>query len=194
MLKNRKIILIYILAGITLFSVYKYIVTLREKYILNQDLARTQERVTLLEIEKQNLLQTIEKDKIWIVQLEKESGGLKIALRNNEERIFRLKDDLSKISQAVEQLNVQFSTLRAQNSELTQQNDKFKQQITALSLENAGFKARFNSIAELKNAIRELKRHGPTDAQAGNFGFMIKDGKTTFPAKVIIEVNPALNK
>lgn len=195
---NKRIMLIALLAGISIFTLYKYVVTLREKYNLSQQLNKREEQLVLLEKEKQNLLQTIEKNKIWQKKLEEESMGLKVTLKGNEERLLGLKNDLFKAGKTVEQLSAQISTLRAENAELKAQIDKLKMEILSLSQENQVFRYRFNSVTELREAIRQLKKQGRAGfigkGPDGNQGFMLKDGKFTFPAKVIIEVNPAVNK
>ncbi len=197
MVKNKKVVLVIaLLAGISIFTAYKYIATLREKYTLIKEINQIKKQVVDLENEKQNLLQTIEQEKAWQEKLKQENAGLKDGLRINQDRIIKLQDDLTAAKKTLEQLNAQVAAIQAEYAALKAQNEKLKLGLSALSQENENYKARFNSLVELKKAIRELKTQTRKGAKAveGNQGFVIKDGKTTFPAKVIIEVNPALNK
>ena len=57
-MKNYKTILIALLIGITIFSVVKYVFSIKEKYDLLGSLNQLKTQVTDLEKEKQNLLQT----------------------------------------------------------------------------------------------------------------------------------------
>jgi len=197
MFKNKKTVLIIaLLAGISIFSAYKYVITLREKYALTNEIGRIKQQIDNLEKEKQNLLQTLEKEKTWQEKLRQESLLLKENLRMNHSRLAKIHQDLAASQKNVEQLNIQVSALQAEAAVMKTENEKLKTDFSVLSKENEDFKARFNSIPGLKEAIRNLKRHGsqPLKPAEGNQGFVVKDGKTTFPTKVIIEVNPAANK
>ena len=59
MIKNNSFILVALLCGITIFSVFKYVATLTEKYDLANTLDQIKQQVAILENEKQNLLQTL---------------------------------------------------------------------------------------------------------------------------------------
>ena len=56
-------ILILLLLAITVFFVFKYISTLNEKNELSNTLHQVKKQVTILEKEKQNLLETLGKEK-----------------------------------------------------------------------------------------------------------------------------------
>jgi len=171
---------------------------LKEKYALIEKMNVVEERSASLEKEKQNLLQELEKEVNWQKKLESENVELKVALKNNKGRTMQLKDNLVKIEKTIEQLNSQVNAVEMEKAGLREQNNKLKLDLSALSKEIEGFKLRFSSISELKKAIIDLKKQASGDAQNqavdGNQGYVIKDGKSTFPAKVVIEVNPALNQ
>ena len=56
-------ILIVLLSTITAFSVFKYLVSLKEKHDLLNSMKQVQQEVAVLSQEKQNLLQDLEKEK-----------------------------------------------------------------------------------------------------------------------------------
>ena len=71
--KNFKIILIALLAGVTIFSLYKYVSSLREKYALLDEITQTKSKITVLESEKISLEQALEREKQSRLELEQRS-------------------------------------------------------------------------------------------------------------------------
>ncbi|MFA4993109.1 MAG: hypothetical protein WC571_03990 [Candidatus Omnitrophota bacterium] len=160
-----KKILIILLLIITVFSVFKYLSELKLRYRLQDNLVKAQEEIATLTQEKQNLLQELGKKK-----------KLKDYLRASINKIERLFRDKAMVQVAFEETNTKFAVLKAENKQL---------------------KARLNSIVELRKAIRELKarkRRTPALATEGNLGFLIKDGQSTAPGKIKIEVVPLKTK
>ena len=204
-------VLIIFLITIAAFSVIKYVSTLKEKYDLLADLNQTKERVGALTNEKQNLLQSLEKEKEHGQKLTQENEVLKENLRAGKERMTKLFNDLAEAHKSFEDLNSQFSIAKAENQALLEQEDKLKAKLSQASEEQEALKSKFNSLIELKKAIRELKvrmRQSRFEKKPqgklenlleekiveGNHGYLLKDGKFTVPAKVRIEVVPAPSK
>lgn len=191
-MKNYKFILVAFLIGITIFSVLRYSLSLKEKYDLLRSLERVKDEVSALQIEKQNLLQELEKEK----QLQEQLLTLKDNLEASKDRLTKLFGDFERAQKTVEQLDSQISLLKAENTALRKEKDN-------LQLQRDDLEARLSSLPELKKAIRELKikmRRVKTEIEKkkktetvieGNRGFLIKDGKSTYPLyKVRIEVMP----
>jgi len=199
-LKN---ILLVFLLSVTIFSVFKYILSLKEKYDLSALLNQAKEQAAALENEKQNLLQEIDKEKALQEKLTQENTALKDNLKTDEEKLANLGADFTVAQKTIEQLNSNFSLLKAENIALIEKKNTLNTKLSQVSQENDSLKARMSSIAELKKSIRELKRQmrrvGIVMKQKvqteriiqGNRGFLIRDGKFTYPAKVRIEVTPA---
>lgn len=191
-----KNIVIILLLTITIFSVYKFISSLREKYELLNSLNQTKEQVAMLEKDKQDLLQEIEKDKQLQQKLTQQNLNLKEYLKAGKERLGKLFKAYNGVEKVVGQLNSQFSLLKAENTALLGEKER-------ITKENESLSAKLSSVLELKKAIRELKKQAQkvgiriikkTDAVKtlkGNQGYVIKDGKPVAPTKVIIEVVPA---
>lgn len=199
LLKN---ILIVILVTITTFSVFKYFSSLREKYDLLNTLNQTKEQLATLEKQRQNLLQDLEKEKQFQQKLAQENSGLKDYLKASKKRLTKLFADFGEAEKTIEQLGAKFSVLEAENTALREQRDKLSTQFIQVIQENDSLKARLSSITELKKAIkqlrrqmrevsREIKKRSQDEVIEGNRGFLIKDGKSTYPPKVRIEVIPA---
>jgi len=201
-MKNYGVILIALLTGITIFSVFKYVSSLREKNDLTLALSQIKNQATALENERQNLLQELEKEKQLQQQLHEENTGLKESLMEGEEKLAKINADFAHTQEVLEQLNSQLANLKEENTLLKEEKDKMNIQLAEVTQEKDDLKARFSSVAGLKKAIRELKirmRKVGVEIKRkvkyekiieGNRGFLIKDGKTTFPTKVKIEVVP----
>jgi len=199
LLKN---ILIVLLLTIAVFCVFKYIASLKEKYDLLNTLNQIKEQVATLEKKEQGLLETLEKEKELQRKLSQENSGLKDGLKISKIRLMKLFREAKETQKSIEQLNAQFSILKAENKALIEKEDKLKAQFSQVSQENETLKARLGSVVELKKAIRELKRqmrkvsieiNQETQDEKiveGNHGFLIKDGKLTYPTRVRIKVIP----
>lgn len=192
-MKNYKVILIIFLLGITIFSVFKYVSSLKTLNILDH----LKVQVAALEDERQDLLQTLEKER----ELQQK---FKVDLEASEEKLINLNEELTQAQKTIEELNSQVSTLKAENASFIKEKNDLSAQLTQIIREKDEFKRRLSSISELKKAIRELKRQmhqvsreikRKTRPQTkkiieGNRGFLIKDGKSTYIPRVKIEVKP----
>lgn len=194
-MKNVKVIIIGLLIGVTVFSVYKYILALKEKNDLLYNLNQTKERLTALEIEKQSLLKQRDRLNLENTAINQEKSELQDKLRINEEKLVKLAEDFQATQSTVEQLNSHISLLKEKNASLVQEKDN-------LILEKDTLQVKLGSIAELKKTIKELKRKMrrawtvtkkskvDTEESEGNRGFLVRSGKSTYPAKIKIEVRP----
>lgn len=196
MKKYGMVILLAFLIGVTLFSVVKYISVQRENNYLYSNLNNLKNQLDSLETQRQNLLQTIEKQN-------QQNSQLTEALKLSQDKLTKMEADFSVARKSIEELNSQVSLLKTENIGLIGQNDNLKLQMTQVSDERNELKARLSSLAGLKKAIRDLKtkmhltkielrKQANTQMLLeGNRGFIIKEGKYTYPLKVKIEVNPA---
>ncbi len=185
-----KNIALILLLGITVFSMVKYVSELRERFRLQESLAQTQDQVTVLAQEKQNLLQDFKKEKELKEHLELKNAKLKGYLRASGNRIRRLFQDNAISQNNFEDASARLSILKAENRALIGSHKR-------IYMENERFKLKLSSVVELKKAIKELraKKRRNFDSEAeGNQGFLIKDGQPTALEKVKIEVFPAQTK
>jgi chromosome segregation ATPase len=198
--KEYKIIVIALLVGITLFSVFKYLMTLNEKNDLMQNLNQVKGQIASLELEKQNLLQTIDKEKESQKALTDENAALKEELKN----LAQVDENLQNSQKTIEQLTAQIALSQAENTALREEKNRLSLELTQVSQERDTLKARLSSIPQLKKTIREVKVQihkakammreiaKKRRVIAGNRGFLMKNGKPTFPiSKIKIEVMPA---
>ena len=195
--KNAKIAVLVLLISITVFSVYKYVSALKEKYELLNALNEIKQQVQILENDKQNLSLELEKEKQLADKLSEQNAGLKDNLRASITRLTRLFTDAENTQKSLEDMRAQFSLLKAENTAL-------KDQTAQMSSENESMKAKLSSVSEMKKAIREFRKQmgkvgkeikhqvNANQVAEGNRGFVIKDGQPTLIPKVIkIEVTPA---
>lgn len=205
-MKNYRVLLIAFFLGITIFSVFKYLTTLREKYDLLHDLNKAKEKEVSLLHERQNLLQALEKQKWVRKKLLEENTIIRDDLRGAKENLSKLTQDFSEAQGEIEDLNAQIASLKTESTGIRQEIDELNTQLTQASQEKETLLARLNSITELENAIRELRKKVRTKveiqqevriqpkpvtkrAPKGNKGFLLRAGKSTFPTKAKIEVN-----
>ncbi len=187
--------MIVFLAGLTLFSLSRYLFLARENAYLYHNLKQISKQIDSLQTQRQNLLQTIEKQN-------QESSAIKDSLKANLDKLGRMEADFIQARRTTEELNAMVSSLKAENANLNDQSQSLKAQLSQVSQEKESLQAKLNSLDELKRAIRDLKikmrqakrglpeKNNPSVTGDGNRGFIIKNGKPTYPAKVIIEVRP----
>lgn len=202
-MKNYNFLLIPFLIGITIFSAFQYVSSLKEKYDLQNSLNQIKKQVADLELARQSLLQEVEQEKELQKALTQENSNLKGSLEVNNEKLTKLGAVFQDASRTIEDLNSRISILKAENAALAEKKEKLALELTAVSQENEALNSRLSSVRELKRAIKELKKKASKGAEEikaiaktrnvieGNRGFLIKDGKPTYPAKVKIEVTPA---
>lgn len=199
-MKNYKFILALLLIGITIFSVFKYTLSLKERYDLLNSLKSLKEQMATLETEKQNLSGALEKEKELQKELTQEISNLKGNLKASHAKLTKLFADFEEAQKIIEKLGSQNSLLEAENTALREEKNN-------LELEKENLKARLSSLTELKKAIKELKRQmrkvgteikektKTEETPEGNRGFLIKDGKSTYSLlKIKIEVTPLPTK
>ena len=198
--KEYKIIVIALLVGITLFSVFKYLMTLNEKNGLLKNLNQVKGQVAALELEKQNLLQTIDKEKESQKALTEENATLKDELKN----LAQVDENLQNSQKTIEQLTSQIALSKAENTALREEKNRLSLKLTQVFQERDTLKARLSSVPELKKTIKEVKvqihkakammREIAKKRRVieGNRGYLMKNGESTFPiSKIKIEVMPA---
>lgn len=193
----KVVILVAFLAGLTLFSVVKYITLQKENYYLYDNLKQIKAQIDSLEIQRQKLLQTIEKQN-------QENLVIRDNLKAAEDKLAEMDADFTQAQKTIAQLNSLVSSLKTENVSLKDQGENLKAQLSQASKEKDILQAKLNSLEELKKAIRELKikirqakiellrKNNAPLTKEGNRGFVIKNGKSTYPTRVKIEVNPAL--
>lgn len=207
-MKNLKIIIIAFLAGITIFSVFQYVSSLRQLFELRAALRQTEERITSLEQDRQNLIVELDKEKQLKEQLLGRNLMLKDYARHASQKMSKLNTALFNSYTMNETLTIQISLLRSENTSLRVEQTEFHSKLSAAMSEKDVLEKKMSSVFELKKAIKDLKKKmrsvvtvvsepkpvfvvtTPVKERIieGNRGFLIKGGKVTYPLKVKIEV------
>ncbi|MBL7070466.1 MAG: hypothetical protein ISS27_03230 [Candidatus Omnitrophica bacterium] len=184
----KNILLVFLLT-IAIFSIFRYVVIFREKLELVGELAEVKKEIITLQGEKQKLIQDIEKEKKEGKELSQKVAGLKGNLGAAQARIARLFAEYNQTEKKLEDLGARFSLLKSENDALVE--------------ENKNIKAKLSSSTGLKQAMRQLKEqafkvtkqiiHKADEDKLieGNNGYLLKDGKPTYPAKIKVEITPA---
>jgi cell division protein FtsB len=180
--KMFRFILMALLIGVTVFSLIGYILTLRENADLSHSLNQIKIQVVALQTEKIGLLKELDNVRQLEQQVSQENVQLKDKLKADEDRLADLIAQLDKANSQISILTAENTTVRQQNQDLKEENDKYKNTFNSLSeLKKA--------IGELKIKIRQAKRKINLEEQIiGNQGYLIREGKSTYPGKVKIEV------
>ena len=187
-MKNYKVILITFLVGIIIFAVFQYILSLKEQ-------------VLVLENEEQVLLQQLDNEKQLKQKLAAENNQLQENLKANEEKMAKMDTELAETKDKAEQLSSGVRLLKAENIALREKKETLTADLERVSKEKETVQAKLSSIFELKKAIgelrkqaykvgKEIKKEVQNENIEGNRGFIVKDGKSTYSAKVRIEVKP----
>ena len=195
--RNLKIILFVLLLCITIFSAFKYFTALKEKYALLKNLNQAKAQVVVLE-------EAIDKERKLEKALSQENLTLKDGLKSNTDKLTQLDTDLRNAQKAIEELTLQIALTKAENTAVREEKDNLTLELAQVSQERDSLKSRLSSVPELKKAIKEVKIQihqakvmmkeitKKRKIVEGNQGFLVKNGKSTFPVtKIKIEVMPA---
>jgi len=190
------------LLGVSGFCVYMYINTLKEKDILAGSLEKSQQEAAILRNERQNLLQSLEKEREGAQELNRKNSLLKEALKGSTKKITSFFEKMAEARKNEEELNSQILLLKAENTAIREEGEKIKQEVNRISGLNDELNLKLSSIPSLKSVIKELKKKQKEERKhqkqvkkkyvivGGNQGFLIKDGALSSPAKIKIEVKP----
>jgi chromosome segregation ATPase len=203
-MKNSKAVLTaLLLLGITIFSVFKYILTVREKNDLVVAIEKIKVEAVALENEKERLLKSLEEGKALQQSLTQENVSFQEKLIVTEAKLSGIEEELIQAQKELADSTFQAFLIKEESIALQKERADLRLQIIKLTRENEDFTTHFNSVAELKKAIQELKlkmRQVKREIKKkavlisdseGNKGFVVRDGKSTQPAQVKIEVKPA---
>ena len=206
-MKNFRIIFIVLLCGITLFSLYNYVSLLKENVQLQSSLGEINLQIAALGEQRLNLLRDLEKEKQLAQELQGKNTLLKDNLKAGISKIQKLQDALNRTKAISDELNAVASILRAENSALHKDEERLNSKLSQINRENDNFKAKLNSVEELRKAINEVKKQLRKVAVVmiktarsqrvieGNRGYLVREGKSTYQStyqgKVNIEVIPA---
>lgn len=191
-----------LLLGITIFCSYKYFSSLKEKYDMLADIRRSAEQIEALQAAQVSLSKELESEKAKEAALSAENTGLQEELWVSRETLEKMQAELSQTQFTVTELTSEMCAVKAENEALRKQVGALKDEAEAAAREKELLESRLSSFAALKKSIRELKKkvnvakreiNGRLEKEhliLGNGGYMLKDGRPTFPARVKIEVVP----
>ncbi len=202
-MQNIRTIIIAFLLGITGFCVYKYVISINENNSLSANILRLNKDVKALDDEKNSLEIDLEREKELNNVLNQENTGFKGNLTISQEKLVQLETDFQSSRKVIEELNVQFSLVKSENTALRDQIQELELNIHQAKADKEQLQARLSSISELKKVIKELRQAARQVKKqtrkrieekekiiSGNLGFLVKDGRITAAGKIKIEVEP----
>ena len=200
MIKLRKALVAF-LVGAGLVSIVHYSFLLQEKTRLSRALEEMNARVSILEKDKAQMVQSLNSGRDALKKLDEDNARLGQTIQAQGENISALTAEVERTNGKLEELNSRYSLLRCENSAL-------RSQLFFVVKEEEKMRLNMTSLPELKKAIRELKKK-KTHASVlpvihkqrinkvvkgqileGNKGFLVRDGKPTFAKTIKIEVVP----
>jgi dynactin complex subunit len=192
-----------IMVGISGFSLYQFTALMQEQAGLKADLSQAQQDIKLVELVRDNLSLDLEKAMVDEKALILENTGLKDQIKTDRDSFTVA---IREAQANMDLLAQQISISREESAALVTQIDGLKSQLTAAAQEKDRMAATLSSIDELKKAIKDLrrrtrqsKRSAPMTIVAdsekqvkeitlGNQGFIVRNGKLTYPSRVKIDV------
>lgn len=185
--------------------------------MLGEQLDKIQVDFRELESENAGLSSDLERLSVSEKDLLLENTGLTEQLKAGRERTIELEAALSDAESTIDTLNEQMSIAREESGALLVQIEGLKSKLLNVTAENDDMSRKLSSLEGLKESIRELKikmrrerknrpplvmkkekkvfesRTDPVieEISLGNLGFIIKNGQSTYPARVKIEVQPS---
>ncbi|MDD5347383.1 MAG: hypothetical protein PHT59_02070 [Candidatus Omnitrophica bacterium] len=196
-------VILALLAGVTAFSVVKYLATFKQNLDLTGQVDKLGDEISALEAEKKNLEQDLAREEALKQALDDENAKITQNLQETRLKMAEFESMLHESQAVVEDLDSQISVAKAENAALREQVQELQLSVSQAQADNQSMREKLSSIAELKKAIRQLRRsvRGARQRVAGrivkeraiigNAGFVIRNGKSTFsPTSVTIKVEP----
>lgn len=192
--------------GIAGFCLYEYIGARQENANLQSEVIQIQQDISQLELVRDNLSDDLDKAREYEKALITENTGLKDKVQADQAAFTALEATLQETKNSIDTLNAQISVARQENTALVTQIGGLKVQLSSTVQEKDQMAATLSSVAELKKAIRELKRKARLSRRStavtvvrdehkqvkeiifGNRGFLVRDGRAFTPSHVRIEV------
>lgn len=174
-----------LLVGLTVFSAVHYYNLLDQNRILQRLVRSYEKKLTDLELAKKAMEE----------QLTQEKYALDQQLKEAQEQLKQVTDELSVAKNKV-------TTLERTNSNLWEMQKELQDKVDLIVKDKEALEAKFNSLEDLKKAIRDLKdklrqeriaqRKAKKTKQIveGNKGYLIYRGVSTSKGKFKIEVIP----
>lgn len=190
------------------FFVLRYINLIQEKKKVESQLKEVKMQVGFLEGSLRQETELRQK-------LDKEKTALTASLKGAEETIVDLNAKNAQSQEHIFSLVKEIKAMENRNSRAKEELTQAQEKLDALLGKNIELDARLSSVSELKKAIAELKlklrmkkagynhklkstrfkKEKPSwdkENIDGNFGFIIKNGVSTYNGRVKIEVRPLL--
>jgi chromosome segregation ATPase len=205
---NKKImplmaVALCIMVGISGFSLYQYITMMQEQAGLEAELSQAQQDIKLIELVRDNLSSDLEKVLLDEKALILENAGLKDQIKTDRDKFtVAIQEAQANMDSLAEQISIS----REESAALVSQIDGLKSQLSAADREKDRMAATLSSMDGLKKAIRDLRRRtrqaqrfapitivADSEKQVkeitlGNMGFIVRNGKLTYPSRVRIDV------
>ncbi len=202
-------VLVCILIGVTAFSVYRFVSASRENFDLTVQMEGMRADVSALQDEKDRLMLDLDKERLLQKTLSDENLLLRDEVAQASQAREDLQQQLADSESELEELGSQIAVVKAENAALLEQTQTLKADLARSAEEKRLMAEKLGSVAQLKQAIRDLRRQarlaasrpapvrrvrdaatGQTQIIVGNRGFLVRDGKPTYEGRVRIDVQP----
>jgi len=193
-LKSTGVIFVCIFVGVGLFAFSKALSLFKNKTSLIWEIDNTY-KPKLAELEKiekehNKMSKVLERAQDSLAVLEEENKIIKSTLRSKNDNLKQHQTELEEKDKIITQVRSNYNDVLGENNLL-------KEKMNAMYTEFTEMKKILSSVSELKDRIEYLRRRGDDrasidddDSYAGNGGFLVRNGQSTYVPKVKIEVRP----
>jgi len=155
---NYNAIIIVFLIGVSVFSVYKYIYSIKERYVLVYTLSREKFRLALLETQKNELARKLEDESALVLKLKENNLLYKDSLIAGKKKVLKLAIAYQEAYNLGKALDSQITFLNSENSRLKVSTQDLQFKVSEAVRENESLQTKLSSAKEIKKVIREVKK------------------------------------
>lgn len=191
-MKNSRLILVVLvafLAGASVYTGASLVSSIQEKNALIQNIDNLNNQLASLEKQKQNFLQEIEKGKKQIEDARLKNLELAHKLKEAEDSLLNLDSESGRFLQEIGEYKSQIQSLNLKIERLEEEKDSLIKRLNILSDQSEAMEKLEQKIRALEEKLS--KKEEGAQVYQGNRGFIIKEGQSTYPSKIKIEVTPA---
>ena len=190
------LLLALLLLVLSVFSLSRYAPILKAKQELERQNQEARAQLLKLRSDLDSLADRLEGQKVVNQEMRTENDDLRV-------NIAKLQEDLSITNEQLELLTSSLLVLNRENASIEEDRLILSERLEKILQDNKNILVKIGSVKELQVMIKEIRKQMSEnkmllrerlDEQAlaeGNKGFVIKNGETTYPPKVHIEVTPA---
>lgn len=157
-MKKAGPIIIAVLVGVTAVSIWQLVVAVKQRYDAESEVQLVKDQLMQIQQQRGELILQLNKSQENEKQLELQVADLQDTVKTKQQLVDDLESRMQQLTLSWEDVKAQLGVSRSENVALAEQVQSFKAQLAQVAQEKELMAVKLGSLAELKKAIKELKK------------------------------------